>query len=87
MTAAEYLRNRKYVEPKPVVYDDGEVGVIDVCWNIDSGTWAIIEAGYNIDSDFSFCARGPGGKIKMQGTATVENLAVVIDFATALMSD
>jgi len=80
-----YLKNRKYAVPRPEVHHDTEAGVLDISWHTADGAWAILEIGENPDSDFSFCAKGPGGSIKMQGAATAKNLDVVIDFATALM--
>lgn len=86
MNLISYLKSRKYSIPRPEVHHDTDAKVLDLSWHTADGTWAIIEVGENTDSDFSFCAQGPGGKIKMKGTATIENLDVVIDFATALLA-
>jgi len=85
MNVIDYLKSRKYSEPSPEQYHDTEAGILDLCWNTTDGAWAILEVGENSNSDFSFCASGPDGKIKMQGAATIENLDVVIDFTTELM--
>ena len=85
MNKIKYLKNRKYSAPRPTIDHNKEAGVLDLEWHVDNETWAILEVGENDNSDFSFCAKGPGGSIKMQGTATIENLDVVIDFATELM--
>lgn len=85
MNIVNYLRTKKYMQPSPEKYYDEESGVLDLCWNATDNIWAVLEVGENSDSDFSFCAQGFGGKIKMQGAATVENIEVVIDFAAMLM--
>lgn len=87
MTNIEHLKRKEFSAPTPQLYHDKEAGVLDVSWNLSGDTWAILEVGENPGSDFSFCAHGPGGKIKMQGAATIENIDVVVDFAMALMKN
>lgn len=86
MTIVEYLKSKHYSDPQPDLYPDEDAGVLGLSWDTEDGAWAIIEVGSNPDSDFSLCAKGPDGNIKMRGSATPENLDVVVDFITALMA-
>lgn len=83
----DYLKAKKYLEPRPDIFHDEEAGVLDLSWHTADGSWAIIEIGDNPMSDFYFMARGINGRIKMKGTSNQENLDVIIDFATELMKD
>lgn len=84
MNAIEYLKQRKYSIPTEMRYDE-EAGILDLWWRNNDETWAVLEVGKNTNSDFSFCAKGPGGSIKMKGACTIANLDAVIDFAIALL--
>lgn len=87
MNKIRYLKTKKYSSPRPEIDYNKEAGVLSLEWRVDNNVWAILEVGENANSDFSFCAKGIGGSIKMQGTATQENLDIVIDFTTELMKN